>query len=172
LEDVEVHLEYLIPFQLNGAPVELRVKPNTSLLDALRHQLRLTGTKKGCNTGDCGACTVLVDGQAVNACLTLAVTVRGRDVTTVEGLGSVNRPHPLQLAFHQYYAAQCGFCTPGMIMSSKALLDRNPAPTRAEVISGLSGNLCRCTGYQKIVEAVLAAADTLRESSTVGAERS
>lgn len=164
-------MEYAVAFRVNGTPVELRVGATTTLLEALRKHLRVTGPKKGCNTGDCGACTVLLNGKAVNSCLVLAVNARGKDVTTVEGLGTVDHPHPLQEAFYQHYAAQCGFCTPGMILAGKALLDRNPNPTRAEVVEAISGNLCRCTGYVKIVEAILAAAETIPVDSSVAQQR-
>jgi len=132
------------------------------LIEVLRDDLGLTGTKHSCGAGNCGACTVLVDGLPLLACLTLAVTVRGKHVTTIEGLAQGPNLHPLQQAFIDRGAIQCGYCTPGMILTAKALLDRNPSPTEEEMRIALAGNLCRCTGYAKIVEAVLAAAETLR----------
>jgi len=151
-------MKYPLSFTLNGRPVQVEVKADHSLLDVLRNQLFITGPKKGCDTGDCGACTVLLNGLAVNSCITLALTVEGAEITTIEGLGDLNNPHPLQKAFHEHAGTQCGFCTPGMITSAKALLDANPDPTRQDIIEGISGNLCRCTGYVKIVDAILDAA--------------
>lgn len=151
-------MEYTVPFKLNGQPVEVTVKATTTLLDALREQSHVTSPKKGCDTGDCGACTVLMDGEAVNSCLVLAVTASDKEITTVEGIGALESLHPLQEAFHEHYAAQCGFCTPGMLLVAKALLEKNPNPTPEEVKEAISGNLCRCTGYVKIVDAILAAA--------------
>jgi carbon-monoxide dehydrogenase small subunit len=124
-------------------------------LDFLRDDLNLTGTKKGCDQGSCGACTVLVDGKPINACLVLAMEVDGREILTIEGLSKGKELHPLQEAFIHYGAVQCGYCTPGMILSAKALLDENPCPTEEEVRVAISGNLCRCTGYRKIVDAIL-----------------
>ncbi|MDI6753279.1 MAG: (2Fe-2S)-binding protein [Thermodesulfobacteriota bacterium] len=152
-------MEYALSFSLNGKPVQVAVKANSSLLDVLRNQLFVTSPKKSCDTGDCGACAVLIDGEAVNSCITLALTVEGKKVTTVEGLGEGNQIHPLQQAFHEHYAAQCGFCTPGVILVAKALLDKNPKPTREEVTQAISGNLCRCTGYVKIIDAIMAVAE-------------
>ncbi len=143
---------------VNGDARECAVEPATTLLELLRYRLGLTGSKQGCDKGDCGACTVLLDGQPVLACLTLALACAGRAVTTVEGLASPGRPHPLQDAFDRTGGAQCGFCTPGMLMSAVALLERTPSPTRAEIAHALSGNLCRCTGYEKILDAVELAA--------------
>ncbi|MCC6213976.1 MAG: (2Fe-2S)-binding protein [Polyangiaceae bacterium] len=155
---------------VNGDAVELAVPAHWTLLEALRYRLGLTGTKQGCDKGDCGACTVLLDGEPVLACLTLAVTVEGRDVTTIEGLTPLHLraggtgPDPLQDAFDRSGALQCGFCQPGMILSAKALLARTPRPTRQEILHALSGNLCRCTGYTQIVQAVeLAAAEAAGE---------
>ena len=146
-------------FAVNGQTYEELVESNMTLLELLRDRLGLTGTKQGCSaSGNCGACTVLVDGEPILSCLTLAWSVRGRDITTIEGLAKGNVLHPLQQAFLDYGAVQCGFCTPGMILSAKAMLDKNSNPTREEVKEGLAGNLCRCTGYVKIVEAILAAA--------------
>ncbi|MDO8690370.1 MAG: molybdopterin-dependent oxidoreductase, partial [Dehalococcoidia bacterium] len=139
---------------VNGRKRRLRVGPEETLLQVLRERLRLTGTKKGCGAGQCGACTVLLDGEPVNSCLMLAVRAGGHSVTTIEGLGSREKPHALQQAFLDHGAVQCGFCTPGAILSAKALLDRNPRPERDEIRDALSGNLCRCTGYEPIIEAV------------------
>jgi carbon-monoxide dehydrogenase small subunit len=152
-------LKKLIQLKINGETAEVVVEPKTTLLHVLREDLGLTGTKEGCGIGDCGACTVLLDGKPVASCLTLAVEVRDREVLTIEGLSKDGELHPLQRAFIDHFAVQCGFCTPGMILSAKALLDRNPHPVEEEVRQALSGNLCRCTGYVKIVEAVLAAAE-------------
>jgi carbon-monoxide dehydrogenase small subunit len=144
----------LLRMTVNGKPVDLRVNPTWTLLRVLREDLRLTGTKKGCEQGDCGACTVIMDGRAVNACLILALQAEGKAIETVEGLGTAENLHPLQQSFIRQGAVQCGFCTPGMLMSAKALLDTNPHPTREEIKLGLSGNLCRCTGYVKIIKAI------------------
>lgn len=152
-----------IVLSVNGQRREAMVAPQQSLLQLLRDQLQLVGTKEGCSTGYCGACTVLIDGNAVNACLFFAVDADRREITTVEGLASSeDELHPLQTAFVEHGALQCGFCTPGMIMAALALLHNNPSPTEADVRAGLSGNICRCTGYQSIVHAVLAAAKQLR----------
>ena len=149
-------------FVVNGKSCELIIEPQMTLLDVLRNQLGLMGTKYACGTGDCGACTVLVAGKPVLSCLTLAATVKGEDILTIEGLSDGNTLHPIQQAFVDVGAVQCGFCTPGMILTAKALLDENPDPTPEDVQAGLGGNLCRCTGYVKIVDAVLTAAETLR----------
>lgn len=146
-----------IEFRVNGKKAQLSVGGNQTLLELLRDQLDLTGTKRGCDSGDCGACTVLMDGQPVNACLVLAAEVAGSDITTIEGLGQDDKLHPLQQAFVDYNAVQCGFCTPGMILMASALLDENPHPTEEDIRQYLQGNLCRCTGYGKIVEAIQAA---------------
>jgi carbon-monoxide dehydrogenase small subunit len=143
---------------VNGRAVSLEVEPDLTLLEMLRERLGLTGTKQGCGIGECGACTVLLDGEAVNSCLVLAVQAEGSDVLTVEGLERDGVLDPLQEAFIRHGAVQCGFCTPGMLLSARALLDRNPCPTEGEVRVAISGNLCRCTGYQQIVEAVLSVA--------------
>jgi len=145
-------------FIVNGEPHEVIIEAKTTLLELLRDKLGLTGTKCGCDTGDCGACTVLVDGKPVLSCLTLAATVKGKNILTIEGLAKGGVLHPLQKAFVDYGAIQCGFCTPGMILMAKALLDENPNPSREEVKEFLAGNLCRCTGYSQIIDAVLAAA--------------
>jgi carbon-monoxide dehydrogenase small subunit len=144
----------LIRLTVNDRTYELAVEPNTTLVDLLRYDLGLTGTKKGCDLGDCGACTVLMDGKAVNSCLVLAVQANGRTVQTIEGLETELGLHPLQQAFVEKGAIQCGFCTSGMILSAKELLDRTPHPQEPEIRHAISGNLCRCTGYQKIIEAI------------------
>jgi carbon-monoxide dehydrogenase small subunit len=151
-----------ISFKLNGKAVQAVAPPTVNLLQLLREHLDLTGTKFGCEQGNCGACTVLLDGEPVNSCLVLAPTVEGREVTTVEGIGAWDSPHPIQVALTEHYGAQCGFCTPGMVVSAYALLKRNPEPTREDVVEALVGNVCRCTGYSKIVESVLAAAEKMR----------
>jgi len=143
-----------INFKLNGMSLQIEVPPHWTLLRLLREKLGLTGTKEGCGIGECGACTVLLDGMPVNACLILAPKVEGRRVETIEGLGSRESLHPLQKSFIDHGAIQCGFCTPGILMSSKALLERNANPAREEIKEALSGHLCRCTGYHQIIEAI------------------
>jgi len=143
---------------VNGRPVSLAVEPHLTLLEVLRDTLGLTGTKEGCGAGNCGACTVLLDGEPVNSCLLLAVEADGSEVITVEGLTNNGDLHPVQEALVAHGGVQCGFCTPGVVLSSVALLKRNPRPTEAEIRDALAGNLCRCTGYDKIVRAVQAAA--------------
>ncbi len=150
-------------FVVNGLPHEVAVEPHELLIEVLRDHLGLTGTKHSCGVGNCGACTVLVEGTPKLACLTLAMEVRNKPVLTIEGLACDGVMHPLQQAFVDYGAIQCGYCTPGMILTAKALLDGNPYPTEHEVREALSGNICRCTGYVKIVEAVLAAAEVMRK---------
>ncbi len=150
-------------FTVNGDPYEIILEPQMALIEVLRDQVGLTGTKCGCGTGSCGACTVLVDGKPILSCLTLAVTVKERTILTIEGLAEGSTLHPIQKAFIDNGAIQCGFCTPGMILTTKALLDKTPNPTREEVLMALSGNLCRCGGYVKIVDAVLSAAEIIRE---------
>lgn len=145
-----------ITLTINGTERKLEVNSNDSLVEVLRNQLGLTGTKVGCGVGDCGACTVIMDGKAVNACLVLTVEADGKDILTIEGLGSEQEVHPIQQAFLDEAAVQCGFCTPGMILSAKSLLDENPHPNESEIREALSGNLCRCTGYQKIIQSVKA----------------
>lgn len=154
-----------IRFVLNGEEKQLEVEPNLTLLDLLRDHLHVTSPKKACEQGECGACTVLINGKAINSCLTLAVTVDGKTVETVESLGTIEL-HPLQKHFYEMAASQCGYCTPGMILSAKALLDENPDPSYEEVKMGMSGNMCRCTGYVKPVQAVLAAAKEMREAAS------
>lgn len=143
---------------INGEPYEKEVSPAKSLLDFLRMDLNLTGTKEGCGEGECGACSVILGGKLVDACLILAVEADGQKVQTIEGIGTKGRLHPLQKAFADKGAAQCGYCTPGMIMAAKYFLDKNPSPTPEQVTQAISGNLCRCTGYGSIVEAILSAA--------------
>lgn len=145
-----------ITLTVNGEKYDVFVTPNRTLADVLRDDLDLTGTKIGCGTGDCGACTVLMDGKAVNSCLVLAIDARDKEIITIEGLAKGEELHPLQRAFIDYGAVQCGFCTPGMILSAKALLDKKPKPTEMEVRTAIAGNLCRCTGYIKIIEAIMA----------------
>lgn len=151
----------LIRFRLNGRAVEVDVPPGRRLLDLLRQDLGLTGTKEGCGEGECGACTVLVDGKPRLSCLTAAIQVEGKEILTIEGLAKDGKLHPLQKALVETAGVQCGFCTPGFIMAAYALLLENPRPTREEVRAWLSGNLCRCTGYEQIVEAVLKAEEEL-----------
>jgi carbon-monoxide dehydrogenase small subunit len=139
---------------INHKQYELEIKPNLTLLSLLREELGLTGTKCGCEVGECGACTVLMNGKAVNSCLVLAPQIDGQEILTIEGLASGNHLHPLQESFLNHDAVHCGFCTPGMLMSAKDLLDHNPDPTEEEIRIALSGNLCRCSGYQQIVDAV------------------
>ena len=153
-------MKKIIELTVNGEPVEAAVDPNKTLLQFLREDLELTGAKHGCGLGDCGACTVILDGKPVNSCLVLAVQAHGREVLTIEGLAENGKLHPIQQAFVDKGAIQCGFCTPGMILSAKSLLDENPRPTELEIRTAISGNLCRCTGYQKIVEAIQAASES------------
>jgi carbon-monoxide dehydrogenase small subunit len=150
-------MEIKIEFTLNGKLMEVEVPPHWTLLKLLREKLGLTGTKEGCGIGECGACTVLIDGMTVNACLVLALKVEGRKIETIEGLGSRDSLHPLQKSFIDHGAIQCGFCIPGILMSSKALLEQNSNPNREEIKEALSGHLCRCTGYHQIIEAIEAA---------------
>ena len=153
-----------ITTSINGEPVEFLCDPGASLLDVLRNTLDLTGTKEGCGTGDCGACSVTVDGRLVCACLVLAVEAEGAEIGTIEGMAQGETLHPLQRKFLEMAALQCGICTPGVLMSARALLEKNPNPTETEVRFGLAGNLCRCTGYDKIVRAVLETAAEMRET--------
>jgi aerobic carbon-monoxide dehydrogenase small subunit len=147
-------MKTIITLKVNGTEQELAVESNRTLVDVLRHDLELTGTKKGCDMGECGSCTVILNGKPVNSCLVLAVQVNGSEVMTIEAMKPADGLHPLQQAFVDHGAIQCGFCSPGMILSANSLLQKNPAPTEQEIRTALSGNLCRCTGYQKIVEAV------------------
>jgi len=152
-------------FIVNRRPYEIILESHMTLLEILRDQLGLTGAKYGCGTGSCGACTVLVDGKPKLSCLTLAVTVKNKDILTIEGLADGNTLHPIQQAFIDLGAIQCGFCTPGMVLVTKALLDENSNPTKQEIKEYLAGNLCRCTGYVKIVDAVFSAAQALRKGT-------
>jgi len=153
----------IISFLINGQVRDVIVTPNITLAELLREQLDLTGTKKGCEVGECGSCTVLVDGKPALSCSTLAIAVRDKAILTIEGLAQGSQLHPLQQAFIDHGAIQCGFCTPGTILTAKATLDENPKPTREDVKEALGGNLCRCTGYVKIIDAVMAAAETMRQ---------
>ena len=150
-----------IELKVNGELFRVGIEDHRTLSEVLREDLGLTGTKEMCNKGHCGACTVLMDGKPALSCLTLAIEAQGKDILTIEGLSGGGKLHPIQQAFVDYGAIQCGFCTPGMIMSAKALLDRNPNPTEDEIRDGISGNICRCTGYLKVVEAIQAAAEKI-----------
>ena len=154
-----------ISFTVNGDLQELFVEPRKTLLAVIRDTIGLTGTKEGCSTGDCGACTVIVDGEPVTSCMMLAVSANGKEVTTIEGISSPGQLHPVQQAFLETGGYQCGFCTPGFIMAAKALLDDNPDIPEDEMRHALGGNICRCTGYTKIIEAVLSAAETMRANA-------
>jgi carbon-monoxide dehydrogenase small subunit len=155
--------ENWLRMKVNGRDVEVQVDPTWTLLRVLREKLGLTGTKKGCELGDCGACTILLDDKAVNACLVMALQAEGKEVETIEGLGTPDRLHPLQKSFIQHSAVQCGFCTPGMLLSAVALLRNNPHPSVEEIKRSISGNLCRCTGYAKIVRAIQDVSDFREE---------
>jgi carbon-monoxide dehydrogenase small subunit len=150
---------------VNGDPVEFLCEPAQTLLDVLRDELLLTGSKEGCSSGDCGACSVIVDGRLVCSCLVLGAEVDGKSIVTIEGVANGDRLHPLQEKFLEHAALQCGFCTPGLIVAAKALLDHNPNPTETEARYWLAGNLCRCTGYDKIIRAVMDAAAEMREGA-------
>lgn len=152
----------LIELDINGERRQAAVEPWQSLLDVLREELLLTGTKKGCDEGDCGACTVILDGRAVTSCLVLAMAARGKAITTIEGLASGEELHPVQRAFLENGGVQCGFCTPGLIMNAVALLQENPDPSEKDIRYAIGGNLCRCTGYTKVVQAIQSAAQVLR----------
>jgi len=147
-------MKRLVTLTVNGKIQEVAAAPNRTLADLIRYDLGLTGTKKGCELGECGTCTVIMDGKPVNSCLVLAVEAHGRDILTIEGMETDDGLHPIQRAFVEKGAIQCGFCSPGMILSAKSLLDRSPKPDEKEIRTAISGNLCRCTGYQKIVEAI------------------
>jgi len=154
-----------IVLKVNGTNYHLSIEPRRTLVEVLRENLGLTGTKKSCNEGDCGACTVLMDGRPVASCLVLAMDAQGKEILTIEGLSEGEKLHPIQEAFLKYGAIQCGFCTPGMVMSAKAFLDENPEPTTSEVRKAISGNLCRCTGYQHIVDSIMAASKMMQKKS-------
>jgi carbon-monoxide dehydrogenase small subunit len=159
LQDVKENetMKQTITFNLNGESVQVEIEPHLTLLQLLRDKLELTGTKEGCGMGECGACTVLLDGKTINSCIFPAMEVDGKSVITIEGLTDAKgNLHPIQKAFIEYGAIQCGFCTPGMVLSAKALLDENPKPTEEEIRSGIAGNLCRCTGYLQIFQAIKA----------------
>jgi carbon-monoxide dehydrogenase small subunit len=161
-------MKMAISFVLNGNRMEMEIEPHWTLLHLLREELELMGTKSGCESGECGACTVIVNGKAVNSCLYSAVEINGAIVLTIEGLAKpTGELHPLQTAFVEWGAVQCGYCTPGMIMSAKALLDENPNPTAEEIRHALAGNMCRCTGYTQIIEAVKEAARTMTSKGEV-----
>ena len=161
----------LMTFRVNGAEHTVAVEPNALLLDVLRETMGLTGTKRGCDMGTCGCCTVEIDGEARLSCLTLAQTAQGRDITTIEGLGTPEGLHPIQRAFHELGGSQCGFCTPGFVMATHALLEQAPDPSEEEVREAISGNMCRCTGYVKILEAIQHAAREMREERLPPEER-
>ena len=150
-------MKKLIQLDVNGLKSEVVVEPRQTLLDVLRYDIKLTGTKEGCGDGNCGSCTVLIDGQPINSCLVFAVEMEGHAITTIEGVSQEGKLHPLQQAFIDEGAVQCGFCTPGLILTGKAILDANPHPTETQIRQSIAGNLCRCTGYDKIVRAILRA---------------
>jgi len=151
-------MKHILNFTLNGEPIQVEIEPHLTLLQLLREKLELTGTKEGCGMGECGACTVLLDGKTVNSCIFPAVEAEGKSITTIEGIADGKGGlHPIQKAFIEHGAIQCGFCTPGMVLSVKALLDEIPKPTEEEIRNGIAGNLCRCTGYLQIIQAVKAA---------------
>jgi aerobic-type carbon monoxide dehydrogenase small subunit (CoxS/CutS family) len=163
LNELERSVELVaLMLHVNEEELQVLVPVHKTLLEVLREDLGLTGTKHGCELGECGTCTVLVDGEPQLSCLLLPVQVEGRAITTVEGMGTTSELHPLQRAFVELGAAQCGYCTPGILLSARSLLERDPAPTRAEIREALAGNLCRCTGYAKIVEAIELAAQRMR----------
>lgn len=147
-------MKQILTFTLNGSLEEVLVKPSDTLLDVLREQLGVTGPKRGCDSGDCGTCTVLINGESMRSCLTIALTVAGKEVVTIEGVGENGELDPLQKAFHEHGASQCGFCTSGMIISAKALLEKTPNPSRDEIVEYMSGNLCRCGTYVEVIEAI------------------
>jgi carbon-monoxide dehydrogenase small subunit len=151
-----------IKFNLNGIPHEMHVQPWKTLLEVIREDLKLTGTKEGCGQGECGSCTVIMGGRTVNSCLVPAVEADNQEITTIEGLSEGDQLHPIQEAFVNHSGMQCGFCTPGMIMSAKALLEEKPDPSEEEIREGIAGNFCRCTGYTKIIESISAAADAMK----------
>ena len=155
-------MDCLINLKINGESYQLNVKPNVLLLDLIREEIGLTGTKRGCGAGECGACTVLLEGRPINSCLILAVEANEKNVITIEGLAKDGQLHPLQEAFIEEGAVQCGFCTPGMLLSAKALLDVNSNPQKEEIKKAIAGNLCRCTGYTKIIKAIISASEKMK----------
>ena len=155
-------MKQLIKLKINGDSYEVAVEPWRTLLEVIRDTIGLTGTKRGCDEGDCGACTVLMNGRSVNSCLVLAVEAQGQEITTIEGLADGDQLHPIQQAFVEHGGLQCGYCTPGMILSAKAFLDKNPKPTEDQIKFAIAGNLCRCTGYVKIIESIQAAAKAIQ----------
>lgn len=157
---------YSLELTVNGRSYQAAVTLKTTLLEVLRDKLFITSPKEGCNSGDCGTCSVLMDGRLVRSCITNALSAQGKEITTVEGLVKPGHLHPLQEAFHEKYGAQCGFCTPGMILAAKALLDENHNPTREDVRVALSGNLCRCTGYGKIIDSVMTASEQMAQAKS------
>jgi aerobic-type carbon monoxide dehydrogenase small subunit (CoxS/CutS family) len=154
-------MDCLINLKINGESYQLNVKPNVLLLDLIREQIGLTGTKRGCGAGECGACTVLLEGRPINSCLILAIEANEKNVITIEGLAKDGQLHPMQEAFIEEGAVQCGFCTPGMLLSAKALLDVNSNPKEEEIKKAIAGNLCRCTGYTKIIKAIISASEKM-----------
>jgi carbon-monoxide dehydrogenase small subunit len=164
LETITIKMIHMV---VNGQDREIEVRPNELLVDVLRERLGLTGTKIGCEAGDCGACTVLIDGKPTLSCLTLAIECEGKEIMTIEGVGDAVKGelHPLQKAFVKHYGVQCGFCTPAMILTAKAFLDKNPNPKEEEIREAINGVICRCTGYMQIVESILAAAEEMREAA-------
>jgi carbon-monoxide dehydrogenase small subunit len=170
----KIKMKQLLTLKINGESHEVWTATHKTLLEVLREDLRLTGTKHGCELGECGTCSVLIDGDPILSCLILPVEVQGRDIQTIEGLAETGRsganvkPHPLQTAFAEQGASQCGYCSPGMLMTAKALLDKNPNPDSQTIREALSGNLCRCTGYSKIIEAVEQAAEEMQKGAAYG----
>jgi carbon-monoxide dehydrogenase small subunit len=158
-------LKTKVSFTLNNNWVSVLSSPNETLLHILRNKFGITSVKNGCNTGDCGTCTVIINGTAVRSCLILAPTIEGKTVETIEAIGGIGCLHPIQKAFHEFGAAQCGYCTPAMILTAKAFIDNNPNPTHNQIVHAISGNLCRCTGYKKIIEAIETAALRLNKGS-------
>ncbi|MDR1042856.1 MAG: (2Fe-2S)-binding protein [Clostridiales Family XIII bacterium] len=158
-------MRQVIKFNLNGEDIDAYVRDNVTILDFLRKEMHLTGTKRGCEEGECGACTIMLDGRPIAACLMLAVEADGHDIVTIEGIMKNGKLHPVQQEFIDKWALQCGFCTPGMILSAIALLEHNPNPTEYEIRDAIAGNLCRCTGYAKIVEAIASAAEVVRREA-------
>ena len=164
---MEDEMKQDIVLKVNGQTYQINIETHRTLIEVLRETLGFTGTKKSCSEGECGACTVLLDGKPVASCLVLAVAAQGKEIVTIEGLSQGEKLHPVQEAFVKYAAIQCGFCTPGMVLAAKAFLEENPEPTPAEVRRAISGNLCRCTGYQQIVDAVMAAASAMKKGTPV-----